>query len=54
MDLPQVTALIRDVGFPIFVALYVLMRIEPVLKQIAASLVRLEVLISKHEQPGGP
>ena len=43
--LTMVADFINKVGFPIFVALYVLLRTEPILRGVSASLVKLITLI---------
>ena len=38
---------IKDVGFPIFVALFVLVRMEPAIKRLDASIMALTIVAAK-------
>lgn len=40
-------AIIRDIGFPIFVAVFVLVRLEPALKRLDQSITTLTVVTAK-------
>jgi len=42
--------LVRDVGFPIFVALFLLIRIHPTLKKIEITLARFLQFMQNHEK----
>ena len=42
--------LIREVGFPVFVALYLLMQMDPALAAVQRTLARVEVLLDRVEQ----
>ncbi len=53
MDLEAAARLIRDVGFPVFVGAYVLIRIEPILRQLTVMVSRLTVLIEDRAARGG-
>ncbi len=48
----EVARLVRDVGFPVFVAAYVLIRIEPILRQLTVVVSRLTVLIEDRAARG--
>jgi hypothetical protein len=48
MTLPEVADFIKSVGFPIAVALFVLLRIEPRIRELTAALVDLRVVLARH------
>ena len=60
MDIQAIIQVMREFGFPVLVATYVLVRIEPVLRQIAVTqaaqleLLRLvtETLLGVHQSTG--
>lgn len=54
MSLDDVARLVRDVGFPVFVGAYVLLRIEPILRTLTILVERLTVLVEERLERGGP
>ncbi len=44
--------IIRDIGFPVFVALFVLIRLEPAIKRLDQSITTLSVITAKSNGMG--
>lgn len=49
MDLATIGAFIREVGFPVFVASYVLIRLEPAINNLNKSIRLLSILVAKQQ-----
>ena len=43
----DIVLFIREIGFPVFVAVYVLIRIEPLLKELQETMVVLTIVIAQ-------
>lgn len=46
MDVKDVAILIKEVGFPIFIAVYVLIRMEKAMKSLTASINNMSTIVS--------
>lgn len=51
MDLiPQIAQLVKDVGFPVFVAMWLLVKVGPALDQLTRSVTKLTAVLGRRAE----